>query len=89
MLVLHALVADHVGPRVEQHAVAREAVAPGAPDLLVVALDRARHLAVDDVAHVRLVDAHAEGDGRDDDVDLVAREGVLVSRARTSSSRPA
>jgi len=29
-----------------------------------------------------LVDPHAEGDGRHDDVGLVAREGVLVAAAR-------
>jgi len=35
---------------------------------------------MDDVADVRLVDAHPEGDRRHHDVDLVAREGVLVPR---------
>jgi hypothetical protein len=34
---------------------------------------------VDDEAHVALVDAHAEGHGGDDDVALVAGEGVLVA----------
>ncbi len=72
---------EHVGPRVEEEAVGGEPVAPRAPDLLVVGLDRARHLAVDHVAHVRLVDPHAEGDGGDHDVGLVAREGVLVALA--------
>ena len=43
------------------------AVAPGPPELLVVGLDRGRQVDMDDVAHVRLVDAHAEGDGRDHD----------------------
>src|SRR5581483_7259181 len=78
---LEALVAHDVGPRVEEEAIARETVAAGAPDLLVPALDRAWHLAVDHVADVRLVDAHAERDRRDDHVDLVARERVLVARA--------
>jgi hypothetical protein len=36
---------------------------------------------VEDVADVRLVDPHAERDGRDHDVGLVAREGVLVAGA--------
>ena len=83
-----AIVRQHVGPRVEQHAVARQAVAAGAADLLVVALDRPRHVAVDHVADVRLVDAHAEGDGGDHDVDLVAREGVLDA-LRAAGSMPA
>ena len=42
---------------------AGSAVASGAADLLVVGLDRRRHVGMDDEAHVRLVDAHAEGDG--------------------------
>ncbi len=41
------------------------AVAAGAADLLPVGLDRRRRIGVDDVAHVGLVDAHAEGDGGD------------------------
>ena len=52
-VVEEPVAAHDVGPRVEQHAVARHAVAPGAADLLVVALDRARHVAVDDEADVR------------------------------------
>ena len=40
-----------------------------------------RHLAVDHVADVRLVDPHAERDRRDDDVDLVAGEGILMAGA--------
>ena len=34
-----------------------------------------------DVAHVGLVDAHAEGDGRNDADGIVLEEGVLVGRA--------
>ena len=52
-----------------------------APDLLIPGLDVLGQVAVDHEAHVRLVDAHAEGDRRDDDVDLVARERVLMVRA--------
>ncbi len=73
----HALQAHHVRPGVEEDAVAVDAVAAGPADLLVVALDGLGHVAVDDVAHVRLVDAHAEGDGGAHDVDVVADEGVL------------
>ena len=49
---------DHPGIR-------GQAVAAGAAGLLVVRLDALRHVEVRDEAHVRLVDAHAEGDGRD------------------------
>src|SRR3989442_1217286 len=60
----------------------RGLAATRAPDLLVVALDGARHVAVDDIADVGLVDAHAEGHRGDDDVDVVALEGLLRPRAR-------
>ncbi len=36
---------------------------------------------VDDAAHVAAVDAHAEGDGRDDDVELLGGERVLRAAA--------
>ena len=67
----------HVGGGVEQHALGLQAVAAGAAGLLLVVLDRLRHGGVDDAAHVAAVDAHAEGDGGDDDVELLGREGVL------------
>ena len=82
VVVAEPVVGQHVGPRVKQDAVARQPVAAGAPDLLVVALDRSRHVAVDDVADVRLVDPHPERDRRDHHVDLVARERVLGPVAR-------
>ena len=36
---------------------------------------------MEDEAHVRLVDAHAEGDGRADDAIVLAQEGVVVCGA--------
>src|SRR6185369_3115913 len=53
------VVADHVGPRVEQHAIALEAVATSAADLLIPGFDALRHVAMHDEAYVALVDAHA------------------------------
>ena len=53
-----------IGGGVERDALGGSAVAPGAADFLPVGLDGRRRIGVDDVAHVRLVDAHAEGDGR-------------------------
>ena len=35
---------------------------------------------MDHISDVRLVDAHAEGDGGHDHVDLLAQEGVLIGR---------
>src|SRR5258708_15251605 len=69
-----ALVAHHVGPREEHHAIAGLAVAARASDLLVPRFDTARHVAMGHVAHLGLVDPHAERDGRDDHVEIAARE---------------
>ncbi len=65
----------------KQQALARQTVAPGAPGFLVVALDVLRQIVVNDEADVRLVDAHAEGDRRADDVHFVAQKELLVLRA--------
>ena len=57
---------------VEQHAVGGDAVAAGAAGLLVVALERAGEVVVDDEAEVLLVDAEAERVGRDHQARLAA-----------------
>ena len=67
-----------VGEAVEHVRLGGRAVAPGPADLLVVGLDAARQVGVEDVAHVRLVDPHAEGDGGDDDHAGIGHEDVLV-----------
>ncbi len=59
----------------------RQAVAAGAARLLVVALDGLRQVEVCDEPHVRLVDAHAERDGRDHDEAVLAQEPGLVPGA--------
>ena len=93
MLAVAALVTDvlfvdpatterHVVETVEGQRVGGQTVAAGAADLLIVGLNRGRHVGVRDKAHVRLVDAHAEGDGRDDDHAVLAQETVLVAIAR-------
>ena len=64
------------------------AVAAGAADLLVVGFDGAGEGDVDDGADVGLVDAHAEGDGGDDDFELAGEEGALDAVA-VAGSRPA
>jgi hypothetical protein len=55
-----------------------QAVSAGTARFLVVVLDGLRQVAVKDEADVGFVDAHAEGDGGDDDVDVVPVEGFLV-----------
>ncbi|CCY15789.1 putative uncharacterized protein [Prevotella sp. CAG:755] len=59
---------------VEQESVGRQAVAPRTAYLLIEALDALRQVVVDDPPDVALVDTHAEGDGRHDDLDTVADE---------------
>ena len=54
----------------EKNGATGQAVAAGAADLLVEGLDRCGQRGVDDGADVGLVDAHAEGDGGDDDFEL-------------------
>ena len=55
----------------------RGAVAAGPTGLLVVRLERRRHAGVKDGSHVRLVHAHAERVGGDDDPNVVAEETAL------------
>ena len=58
-----------------------QAVAAGAPDLLVVALDAFGQVVMHHEAHIGLVDAHPEGDRRHDDLDIIPDEGFLVAAA--------
>ena len=67
---------------VEGDAVAFAAVATRTTGLLVVAFEALGDVVVDDEAHIGLVDAHAEGDGGHDDVDLLHEELVLVLLTR-------
>ena len=69
----------HVLQAVGHPGVGRQAVAAGAAGLLVVALDVLGQVEVGDEAHVGLVDAHAEGDGRDHHDAVLAQEAVLVA----------
>ena len=73
----------------EQQRPRRRAVAPGAPGLLVVGLDRRRDARVGDRAHVGLVDAHAERVRGHDDLDLAGHEAPLRRPRARSRPRPA
>ena len=77
-LVDHLALLDDVLQAVGEPGGRRQPVAPGAAGLLVVALDRLRQVEVGDEAHVGLVDAHAERDGRDHDQAVLAQEPGLV-----------
>ena len=92
-LVDEALLTLAVGGSVEQGALGRVAVAARAARLLVVGLEAAGHPVVHHVADVRLVDAHAEGVGRDNDRRLaggetaVRRRALLAAHARVVRGR--
>ena len=58
------------------------AVTAGTARLLIIPLQRLGDVIMDDVAHVGLVDAHAEGDRGDDHLDALHQEIVLVGGAR-------
>ena len=77
-----------VGGRVEQDAASRPAVAPGAPGLLVVALERGGQRPVPDRAHVGLVDPHPEGRRRHHDGIRGAHEAPRRA-SRSALPRPA
>ena len=77
-------IADFLQIRVaeQQQAVGVFAVAPGASDLLIIAFDVLRQIVMQNKANVRLIDAHAEGDGRHHDLRVVADERLLIALPR-------
>ena len=72
-----AFVDATIGEAVKEDGAGGEAVAAGAADFLVVGFDGAGQRGVEDGANVGLVDAHAEGDGGYDDVELAGLELAL------------
>ena len=76
----HAAHAD-IALAVEHMGFGRRAVAPRTSDLLVIGFGARRQIGVEDVAHVGLVDAHAESDGGDHHRIGLGHEGVLVRLA--------
>ena len=81
VLLEHQPPLHEVGARVNQHALGFEAVAARASGLLLIVLERSRRARVHDEPHVRSIDAHPECHGRDDDVDALAEERILVAAA--------
>ena len=71
----------HILPVVQQDAVRGFAVASGASGLLIIAFHVLRHIIVNDERNIGLVDAHAEGVGRDHDGLAVVQEVVLIGEA--------
>ncbi len=79
--IVEEVVRALVGVGVHEEGAAGCAIAAGATDFLVVAFEGAGKAGVNDGADVGLVDAHAEGDGGDDDFKLSALEGALHALA--------
>ena len=59
----------------------RQTVPPGAPDFLVVVVDASGQVIMDDKTDVGLVDSHAEGDCRHDDLDVIPDKEFLILRS--------
>ncbi len=77
----HLTQPHHVLQAVDHPRLRRLAVAPGAAGLLIVGFDALRQIQMRDEAHVRLVDAHAEGNRRHHDHAVLALEARLMSLA--------
>ena len=71
----------HVAGAEKQNTFARQTVAARAAGFLIIAFDVFRQIVVDDEADVRLVDAHAERDGRADHAHVVAQKKFLMLAA--------
>ena len=67
-----------IGAIPQEHASRRVAIAPRAASLLVICLDTFRRIQMNDVANVRLVDAHAEGVRCHDHRNRIRDEPLLV-----------
>ena len=79
--IVKEVVSALIGVGVHKESAARRAIAAGATDFLVIAFEGARKAGVDDGADVGFVDAHAEGDGGDDNFKLSALKGALHALA--------
>ena len=77
----HAALVHHVLQAIGHPRVRRQAIAPGAACLLVIALDVFGHVQVRHKAHIGFVDAHAKSHGGHHHHAVFAQEFVLVSLA--------
>ena len=77
-VVDHQAAKPDIAHAVEHQGFRRKPVTPGSSDLLVVGLDGGRDVCVNDETDVRLVDAHAEGNGCHHDDAILGQKPVLV-----------
>ena len=85
----HAAALHHIAEPVAHPGFGGLAVAAGAAGLLIIGLDGGRHVEMGDIAHVGLVDAHAEGDGGNEAEPVLLEERVLVFGAPGAVHLPA
>ena len=71
----------HVGDAVGHPGVGRQPVASGPAGFLIIRFEVLRRVEMRDKADIGLIDAHAEGDGGDDDDTLLAQEPFLMAGA--------
>src|SRR5690242_7496096 len=72
---------DDVAHAVGHPGIGRQTVAARPAGFLVIGLERLRRVEMRDKAYIGLVDAHAEGDRRDDDEAFVPEKAGLISVA--------
>ena len=77
----HLPPSHEVGARVDEDALGLQPIASGASRFLLIVFRRPRRTRMDDEPHVRPIDAHAEGDGRDDDIRALVEKCLLMPRA--------
>ena len=65
---------------IKGQAVSSAAVAARAARLLIIAFEGLGNIVMDYITHVGLVDTHAESDRRDDHIDLLIQESILIRR---------
>ncbi|MCG3120600.1 MAG: hypothetical protein ALAOOOJD_03365 [bacterium] len=71
----------HIAVAQQQQAIRAQPVAAGAADFLIIRFKVFRQIIMNDEAHVRFVDPHAERNGGDDNLRVIAEKGFLILRA--------
>ena len=66
----------------QQPAIGTQPIAPGSADLLIVMLDVLRQIDVQNPAHIRLIDTHAEGDSRHNYRFIITDKRCLIALTR-------
>ena len=84
----HARQSHHILQAVDHPGIRREAVAPGTSGFLIIGFHAFRQIDMGDKAHVRFVDAHAEGDGRHHHHSVLAQKSLLMVIAYTEHRGP-